>query len=316
MPRRRDYSSSKSHKYKPPRRSVQRDKLKKEIVKRRFKFFLSLFVSIVFLACLVYWFFFADLFLIKQVVSLEVNGEKKQHAQLINIIQEELSVKKIYIFPASNFWLVKPKSIEATIFDLQKQGKINPPIQFAKIKKKWPNKLLLEFKQRVPRIKIVVLREITAPRSLEENQELASLLQSDYYLIDNQGVVVRKGVNLKDQYQESPVLWLKNQQVFSQEQVILEPEFLNQILNLYELVLEQEQIAIKRFWINLNKQNEIKIDTTDGYYIIFNLDYSLQEQINNLILLLSKVGDRVNKELEYIDLRIKNRAYACCNLNL
>lgn len=128
-------------------------------------------------------------------------------------------------------------------------------------------------------------------------------------MIDSEGVIVANSV-LNEEV-TMPAIELLTETRFATGQEILKRGVIDQIVKIGDLYSRQGLPKIKHFKINKDfKQLDL---VTSEFQIYISLDYSLQAQIDNLLLTLEKVGDKV-QSVEYIDLRIKNRAYVCCYL--
>ena len=299
MPR-RDYASKQSHNYKAPRKHIRRDKLKKEIIKKRLKFFLYTIVLLGFVFSVNYWFFFSSLLVIDKI---EVRGERgEEHQQLSALVYQKLKQKKWHLLPQSNYFLFSADQFAQEL----KHQDINPPVFEISVQKVWPNKLLLSFKKRIPRLRIITINE-------SEDKETDIKISQHDYLVDDKGFVVD---DTPQDLGDEPVVYLDlfGDKNFKGGETILGEGTVNNLIKLYNIFTNTNTgLSVAYFRLIQQEMSAVKVYTDQGYYIYFSFDYPLQKQINHLILSLNKIGEQRNK-LEYLDLRIEDRAYACCGL--
>jgi hypothetical protein len=308
---RRDYASKKSHTYKAPRRHIRRDKLKKEIIKKRLKIFFYTIALLGFLLSVVYWVFFSPLFLIDRI---EVKGGKGEgHQQLFALAQKKLEQKIWYLLPQKNYFVFQVDQFAREL----KNQEVNPPVFAINVNKIWPDKLLLSFKKRIPRLKIItIIKEQTAIADDEDQNRETNIKTSQRdYLVDDKGFVIDN--TPLDWDKKGPVvhLALQDSRNFKKGETLLNQGTVNNLIKLYNVFTDiNTDLSIKYLSLAQQETNVVKLYVDQDYYIYFSFDYPLQKQIDNLILSLHKIGDQQNK-LKYLDLRIENRVYACCDLS-
>ena len=69
-----------------------------------------------------------------------------------------------------------------------------------------------------------------------------------------------------------------------------------------------DNIRVNKIEIRPDSINDFYIYTTNGFYIIFNMEISIPKQIEVLKIFLAEKGQDF-KPTEYIDLRIEGRVY-------
>ncbi|MEK9165731.1 MAG: hypothetical protein AAB525_02640 [Patescibacteria group bacterium] len=309
MPR-RDYASLKSHSYRAPRRLIKKEKLKKEVIKRRFKIGLAIISIIGLLASIFYWIFFSPLLLIN---NIEISDEKgEEHLQIADLAWQKLQNKIWHFLPQSNYLLFK---IDYFLKELENSADLNLLVKKVAVQKIWPHKLLITFQKRTPKAKIAAVREnkriIHNKDTNEAKEEI--IISKRSYLVDDEGVVLAdENAILKLE----PTIELTVSRDFKKGDAILKQEIISQILNLYNF-FKDAGLSILYFQLNLDNADSIKayIKGRD-YYLYLSLNYSLQKQINNLLLTLERIGEAEVGKLQYIDLRIEDRAYVCCDLKI
>lgn len=312
---RRDYSK-KSHAYRAPRMHVRRDKVKREIVKKRVKAFFIAAGFISWTASIGYWAFLSPLFIISdlRVEDTLQNQFPAKHAEIEAFVRAYADKRIFFIFPRKNYFLFSPARL---IRDLEKT-QFNPPVETFTIQTEFPRKVLVTFALRVPRL-VVVTREVRQKTQSEtavseENSaggevkgESVEVIEHNY-LADGEGVVV--GANPKISSPALPRVVLKTGKVFKQYDAILPAPLVTAVFTLMENFEKRME-----FEADPEHDDEFTARTENGYSIYFSLQYPLSKQLTYFESVISKIGDR-QSQITYIDLRIDNRAYICCNLEL
>lgn len=300
MPK-RDYAAKKPHAYTVPRNQIRRDKLRREVIKKRIKITGLVISQIGLMVTIVYWVFFSSVFEINHLIVSDDIGEP--HVQVRATVLEYLNQRSWLILPRKNYFIFNKSAL---MDDLRQFGEFNPPIYDIEIEQKRPKMLIVRFKRRVAYVFITVIKREPAPDYTET--------AVGYFLIDSHGYAVeqwreedRPGV---DQL-TLPIVRLITASQIKPGQKVLSAELIDQIVYIDDLFKRYMMPRIEYFEIDFDHINAITVNTPN-YNVYFSLDYSLQNQADNLLLSLEKIGDQSNK-LVYIDLRIQNRAYVCCD---
>ncbi len=282
----RDYAYRQVHSYQSPRKQIRRQHLKSEIIKKRLIFGSSLIGTACLLGALVYGAFWSPLF---RIQSIAINGVPgPEQPPWLNLLRDYTGRKIWFIIPRNNYFLL---STAKTHQFLETSGDEIMMFYNFDIKKKWPNKLAVTFFERRPYMKV------------------------NYFYIDKEGIRLSDKAAL-DALTDSTNIQSVNyisDQITKVGESIFNPEFIKKIINVIKAFQDPDLPATVRFVINDN-WSQIEVKTTAGFVIFLSLDHPLQDQLNYLRLVMQKVGDK-RPELKYIDLRIKNRAYTCCNLD-
>ena len=69
------------------------------------------------------------------------------------------------------------------------------------------------------------------------------------------------------------------------------------------------------FEVQEDSLEEVSVKMAEGYRVYFSFLYPLQTQIDNLLSTIYKIGKDKQGEIQYVDMRIQGRAYACCDLS-
>lgn len=254
-----------------PRKRKYRVKKKKPFFKKKsfWVFVLFLLVS----AALFYFFIFSQNFQIKEIKIF--GNEKVLNEELQQIV--ESGIEREIVFPTQTIFLVNLSEIEKQILDEF------PQIERAKLKRKFPNSLILEVKERTP---------------------LAIFCQDseNCFKIDKQGIAFERNG-------ESSYLTIYSQKkgdIFLGKKVV-EADLLKSIFEIQRSFRQDLKIEIEKFSLFDERLN---VKTVDGFEIYFNLKGNISEQIFNLDLTLQeKIPPENRGSLQYIDLRFGNRVY-------
>jgi len=88
---------------------------------------------------------------------------------------------------------------------------------------------------------------------------------------------------------------------------VFEKKELKAILEIEKEISGEFKIKIKKMTL---ENESLTVYVSEGYRIIFDLNKSIQEQLFNLGVVLSKkISTEERKKLEYIDLRFGNRVF-------
>lgn len=314
---RRDYSS-KIHKYQTPRKLVRRDKLKGEIIKKRLRFLTIAIGSFSLILSAAYWLFFAPIFHLTNI-TLENESGPATHAELLQKVNEIFNSRVFFILPKSSYFLFSAKEAEKTLNDFTDY---QPSIENITAQVKFPNRINILFKQKIPRLKVVV-RPVTVENeeqivASDADVELDFQIEPPLYLVDAQGVIVAERMEDKS-YDILPIVHLltKTSEPFALGKQIFSNDVVSSTIAMYDF-FKAHLIALPQIdYIEFSEDNlmEGAIHTSVGFIVYVSFKHSLQEQLNRLLLTLENVKDKKDN-LSYIDLRIENRAYLCCNLGI
>jgi cell division protein FtsQ len=256
-------------------RKPHRIRRKKNFLKNRFFWLTILFLVII--SGIFYLLFFHSFFQIKEIKIL---GNQK--------IQTSDLEKEIYPLIFKNFWKISTKSIFLVNLGKTKNGLLQnfPPIENIVLKRKFPDSLILEIKER------------TSIGIFCQNQNC--------YLVDHLGLIFENSdgvsenfIKMKDTQQKS---------VPSLGEKVVDENILDFALKVKTKLKEQLEIDAEEFTIISPERLNLK--TSEGWEIYFDLKGDLTWQIEKLILLLeSEIPSEKRGNLEYIDLRFSRVYY-------
>ena len=126
------------------------------------------------------------------------------------------------------------------------------------------------------------------------------------YYIDKEGVIFEEA----PQTSGTLILAIKD---FSKREIeigknVIEKEFMAELIDLKNYLPGQLGFKVLDFTIESDVLKDLKVNTNEGWYILFDGLKDLKSQLEALRLVLEeKIEER--KDLEYIDVRIENRVY-------
>lgn len=257
-------------------------KPKKPIFKRPIFWLALLFLTIV-LSVLYLAVFYSEF----QVNSIVISGNDKVEGQLIeNVVLDAIN-----------------KNISKSIF-LINLDKLNqqllekfPIIERIQTDKKLPRALIIGITERKP----VAVFCPFVDKPTEENQKKCFLIDSNGVIFEPLSAPARGMIVVQQLMSEN--------QVFTGEEVIGR--------NIMESISKIEKSLKDNFGIDIEEALvtspiQLNINTSENWKIYFNTDedFNIDLQVAKLDLLLKgEIGPEARKNLQYIDLRFKDRAY-------
>jgi cell division septal protein FtsQ len=256
--------------YKNPR--LIRDKEKRQA---RIKKMVFLLVGVLIVAFL-YFIFYSAYF---RIETVEVNGlHKIKQENFDKLIDEYRNSRHWFIFSHNNFWLHSKKELTSRIFEHYHFEEFG-------IKKKWPNKLVIELKEKESAINWLT-------NNLCYHLDLTGVAVE--YCETNNGYLTIK--DLKD----------NDARIGGQ---VVEKNELEYIVDLYN-----QSTAITRDKYTLlsfeKTDNLIELKTEQGTVLKFNTNLTVAEQVARLDTLMKNTDLKDNlNNLQYIDLRFGEKVY-------
>lgn len=264
----KDYSNSK---FDNPRVAQ-----KKERRKNRFNKFVYALI-VVGVVGFLYVLFFSPFF---QVKNLEINGLEKVHRENLEVIVNDYQSgsRRFFIFSKTNFWFIDKKDLVNKIED-------HYAFEELSVKKRFPNKLVINLKEKAPAINWMV-------GNMCYHLDLSGMAIE--YCENGEGLIT-----IRDQVSESVEIG----------QSVVEAEVLDYIVTLdgqAKNILKDQYSPL--FYEKNQEALIVKMET--GPEIRFNCNIEVGEQVSRLDLLLkeSSVKDAY-ESLNYIDLRFGEKVY-------
>jgi len=229
-------------------------------------------LSLIILGSLIYLFIFSSIF---QVKNIEVSQtEKSSQEEIHNIISENIG----------NIFFSDIKGIVNKILNRF------PQISSVNIKRKFPDRLVVEINEREPVAAFCRSSLYSSLRIFGRKEG------KECFLIDDQGIVFEKA----PEELTLPIIKVKNSIYrFILGREAINKEYLEKLLSINNGLRD---IDINQ--INPISKDRIDIETSEGWDIYFNIREDIDWQIEKLdILLKEKLPPRERGSLEYIDLR-------------
>lgn len=241
--------------------------------------FFNFFKKIILLAILIggiYIIFLTPFFRIETII---VQGNQQVSFQEIE--ERTNSVFKKALFP-HHFLFISSENIKKAVEEIFF-------IKEVKVKKGWPNKIVLEIKERKP--------------ALIWQTEDPSLNKKEKYFIDEEGIVLKKASDLN-----LPLVIDKKKVPVEEGKKIVTSLFVNFVKDLYKNLPLKTSYTIKTLFIE-EVTFDVEVQTEQGIFIIFSTNHSLEKQIERLEIALDEIKKRNDKISEYIDLRLKDKIF-------
>jgi len=248
---------------------------------------------------LIYIIFFSPIFKIKEI---RISGNQIiSNEDISNSLNSSLEKRVLFFFEQNNIFLATSKKLKKIISD-------NFPrillIEIDKnVFKKVINLKIIERKEIGIFCKIEVFNEENSGE--EKTKEEKEIIKECYY-IDNEGIIFEKA----PQTSGTLILVIKD---YSKKGTkvgdrAVGKELISKIINLRKYLSDKLSLKAIDFTIGPTTQDDLKVDTNENWYILFDYSIDIKEQVEALELILEKEIDN-RENLEYVDLRIKNRVY-------
>ena len=244
---------------------------KKKSLFRKKIFWIFLFIFLI-LGIIFYFLFFSQIFQIKEI---RVFGNKKVTEKALQDLVNSKVERRIFL-PTKSIFLLNQKAIEKALLNEF------PQVAKANLKRKLPNILILEIKERVG---------------------LAVFCQSDLSCFE----IDKEGIAFEPSEKENGLVIFsgKDEKIFLGKKVI-QKEDLKSILEIQRQLKELE-IEIEKFFL---EDKKLTAKTTANFEIYFDLGGNVRDQLFNLReVWKEKILPENRGELEYIDLRFGNRVF-------
>lgn len=260
---------------------------KRRKIKKRIVIFL---IIILFILVLGYVFLFSPLFKVKAV---EVSGNKEVRTEEI---KENFNYRNVFLYTEkqikSDVLSKFPKVLEVEV----KKNLIKLKIE-----------LIIKERKRFAIICRMGLGEEIEGAEATDDREVREKVKGCFY-IGEKGFVFEEALETSG----SLILLIKDysQKDFNVGEQLFREEILNFISQIKENLYSETGIEGMDFVISSFPYNNLKVITSEGWYIVFNLQRDAGGQILALRAALEEGIDKEKRaELEYIDLRIENRVY-------
>lgn len=252
--------------------------------KRIIFFILILF----FILALGYFLFFSPIFKVKEI---KISGGRAIGSDDIYKYLNDFRFKKVLIFfNHDNIFLLTKSKLRNILID-----------RFSRILSIQISKDI--FKKNI-NIQITERKEVGIYCQAQNLSE--EILEGCYY-IDSEGVIFEQA----PQTSGTLILVIKD---YSGKEIkirnsVLDKELMVKFIELRDILSSQFSLKALDFVIGNDAIKGFRLDTNEGWYILFDGSRDLESQIMALQLVLEEKIKEARKNLEYIDLRIENRVY-------
>jgi len=240
-------------------------------------------------------------------------GRKKCRGAAILIASLVLVLVYILFFSP----LFKIKSVEILESGAINEQEIKNNFNYANIFLSTTNKIKNNLIEKIPRISEIEIKKNLIKRTIKltikERKKIGIICQvleekESCFYVDEKGIIFEKAL----QTSGSLILLIKD---FSQRDFIIGGQIIEQnkiekIVKIKEYLSNEINIVALEFDILSIPLSEIKVLTSENWYILFSIDKEIKNQLLGLkAALKEKISAEQRANLEYVDLRIENRIY-------
>ena len=286
--RSREKINNQSVTYFHPRRSRKktRSSFKKGVLAGFYLILIALFIYVV---------FYSPLF---QIKSLLLSGNKTVSSAEIKKVARLVLDRPVWLVLPNNLVLLNKEEIKNNLLDNF------PRIDSLKIKRKFLNQIKIEISEK--RGLVVWCRSY-----LSENQESEEISEiKNCYLVDGNGLAYSQIADFNQRPGDLPLVEdkLTNPIIFGES--VANSEFISFVFRVQEILPRMTDLEVIKLDTPSAQTKELYLTTNENWQIYFDTTRSAEEQVRILNRLLQeKISPEERKNLEYIDLRIENRAY-------
>ncbi len=257
-----------------PRRQASRPR--RYFSKKKLIVFLLILIFILGLA---YLFIFSSVFRIKDI---KISGNQViSNEEIVDSLHNFLFKKILFFFNRNNILLATGNKLKNILIG-----------DFPRISSLEIHKNI--FKQTI-NLKII------------ERKEAGIYCRNECYYIDNQGVIFEEA----PQTSGTLILVVRDYSAGELEigKNVLEKEFMAELIDLRSSLFEGFKLKVLDFNLESSPAKELKVNTHEGWYILFDTSRDFKNQLDNLKLVLEEKIKDGRKNLQYVDLRIESRVY-------
>jgi len=248
---------------------------KKSIFKK--PVFWSLFLFSFLVAGGIYFFVFFEKF---QISKITVLGNGKVQTSAVEKLISAGIEQRFWFVSSRSIFLVNPGKISRIILEKY------PVIGSVEIKKQYFNALIVNIKERKP---FVIFCEKT---------ENCFFLDESSVAFEGVANIV-EGFSIVRQFEEKEIVLGKE---------VVKKEIMEAISKIQKNFEENLKLKIEEF--NISSSERLDVKTNENWQVYFSTAFDIDLQITKLNYLLEKELPKENRvELQYIDLRFKDRAY-------
>jgi cell division septal protein FtsQ len=289
----------------------------KEKKKNTFLPKLGIFVIVVSVFFMIKTLFFHEFFYIK---IIQIEGlERIQESEIKESVKAINNYKKLFIFPANNYFLVDVKEISSIL-------KSKYPIQSIFIEKTFPNLITIRIEEKISTViydngkkfSYVDLggRVVDILRQVSEDEwdietEIVTTTNDFGDTIDEEREISRTHIlqssEIIQEMGNYPIIYDKRGLEIEMNNKVIQVDTIKSIINWYNFINNYTDMSLRYVTIE-NELGNATIHTNKNWLLYVSLGRPVETQFEQLQTLLEKEIVEESK-ISYIDLRYKNRAY-------
>ncbi len=277
----------------------------------------GLFVGIIWII------FFSPVFRIKEV---NITGNESVSQEEINQTLKTVFEKRFFlIFSGDNIIFFNEEEAEKLLLEK------NLYFENVKVKKIFPNLVKIEIKEKKAKLAWCQIIQKENPKNSENEMEEIEIdnsededkisEQSQCFWVDEAGIAYSQTPPLKDlkmsldSFKKEHILILKekNKKLVKFVKLgtkVANPEFINSVLCVSETLSSAVDLKVVDFETPGAASRELHVTTSEGWKIYFDTSRNIKSQVDALAnVLREKIKEKERENLEYVDLRVKDRVY-------
>lgn len=220
--------------------------------------------------------------------EISIKGEENLKSEdVLVVVKESLAGKYLNVWQKNNFILASKSRIRN---DLQGRFK---RIENVEVTKSFPNKLS------------VVIKEVRA--------NLVFCSGDSCWVIDEKGEVFARADFSSNEFGEQDLIVLRNSSAknIAQEDILIEEDLMKFLIDTSHRLENELNIQIKgEYSTPAMISGDLRVETSEGWKIFFNNNLGSKKTLGMLKAILENNIDQDKRaNLEYIDLRVNNKAY-------
>lgn len=243
------------------------------------------FLGMVFFGVIAYVLFFSPFLAIDEI---SVEGEEKlNHEEILLAVKESMDGKYFDVLHKNNLILADKGRMKSVLTDKFKR------IGNVEIAKDFPNKIEVRIKER--------------------KSMLIFCDGDNFWIINEKGEAYAEADFVSNELGEEDLIVIKNidKKNVSREDVFVEDSLMQFAIGIKEGLRSELDIEIEKEYLTpALVSGDLRVKTSEGWRIFFNKDLGNKKTLEMLKVILDENIDQDKRaNLEYIDLRINNKAY-------
>jgi cell division septal protein FtsQ len=230
---------------------------------------------------LVYFLFFSNFFRVEKIVL--VNNKEVNQEEIESQFKKFGEKKRFFVLPADSIFILNKESLGAFLLDSI------PNLKDVSIEKKLLNVLKIKVK--------------------EKQLSVVWVSGNKLHYVDQEGKICCQASLDEVVEKHLPIVYDVSSKQVSRNEEVMTSKFVGFLQELYREFPEKISVDAKKFWVPSVLSREIHLETQAGWKVYFNVDRTVESQLNDLkIVIDEQIKGNINS-IKYIDLRVENWIY-------